>query len=490
MHFRSKPLFSALALASFLATGAAQAGPIGYAAGTTGGGSATPVTVSTLAQAQAAVDAYSGSGGLVLKYTGSFDFSTITDACAQHGKAAQILEIKNKGNISIIGADGSSANFGIRVVGASSNIIIQNMSIALTPGGSDSDIVSIEGNSTGAPGYVWVDHNTFYTSMVECGGAGDTEFDGMIDSKKGAHHITLSYNYLHDHHKMSLNGYTDSDTSSRYITWHHNWIENVGSRAPLQRGGLSHLYNNYFNKLVTSGANLRMGAVSLIEANYFENSQNPVTSRDSSALGYWDLRNNNITSPNDFGTYGITWVASDSSPSKDATDWTTTRSYPEALGYSYKACAAASVKTVVKSLAGAGKGLRTDDDCSLSGSSSSASSSTASAASSASSSKSSSAASSTASSSAASSSAASSSAASSSTGAPTLSGSGDYPDGFGKCAALGETCSVSAGTGWVAFGRKGHWVSKYVGVGKSIACTVAAFGSDPAGNPNKCAYQK
>ncbi|MFT3734285.1 MAG: glycosyl hydrolase 53 family protein [Rhodocyclaceae bacterium] len=119
-----------------------------------------------------------------------------------------------------------------------------------------------------------------------------------------------------------------------------------------------------------------------------------------------------------------------------------------------------------------------------SSSSSKASSSSSSKASSSSSSKASSSSSSKASSS--SSSKASSSAASSQ---PPLTGTGDYPDGFSKCADLDGTCSVSKGTGWVAFGRKGKWVAKYVGVGKSIACTVSAFGSDPGGSPNKCAIQ-
>jgi pectate lyase len=41
----------------------------------------------------------------------------------------------------------------------------------------------------------------------------------------------------------------------------------------------------------------------------------------------------------------------------------------------------------------------------------------------------------------------------------------------------------------VAFGRKGSWVAKNVGIGNSIACTVAAFGSEPNGNPDKCSYQ-
>jgi len=71
-----------------------------------------------------------------------------------------------------------------------------------------------------------------------------------------------------------------------------------------------------------------------------------------------------------------------------------------------------------------------------------------------------------------------------------LTGTGDYPDGFSKCADLGETCSVDSGDGWVAFGRKGKWVTKKVSVPGSIACTVAAFGSDPVGNPNKCSYKR
>jgi pectate lyase len=71
-----------------------------------------------------------------------------------------------------------------------------------------------------------------------------------------------------------------------------------------------------------------------------------------------------------------------------------------------------------------------------------------------------------------------------------LGGTGDYPAGFSKCAELGGTCAVASGDGWVAFGRKGKWVTKKVTVGSSIACTVAAFGSDPQGNPNKCSYKR
>ena len=136
-------------------------------------------------------------------------------------------------------------------------------------------------------------------------------------------------------------------------------FENIGSRTPLQRHGLSHLLNNAFSQIDTSGINIRMGGYALVEGNYFEKVKNAVTSRDSTALGYWDLRNNNVKGPGDFAAYGLTWTASTSTPTKDATDWTTTAAYPEPLGYSYTADPAACLKGNLLTVAGAGKHLAT-----------------------------------------------------------------------------------------------------------------------------------
>ena len=324
----------------------------------TGGGNVAAVEVATAAQMQAAIDAYSGTGGLVLRYTGKFDFGTIPDACTQWKKpAGAIVEIKNKKNITIEGADGSAANFGLAIKAEATNIIIRNMTIGLLPGSIDA--IGIEGQGGKVPGYIWIDHNTLFSSLAECSGAGDLEFDGLVDNKAGAHHLTYSYNYIHDHHKVGLIGSSDSDSSARYITFHHNYYKNIGSRAPLQRGGYTHLYNNLFTDVKTSGANIRMGGYSLIEANYFEKSQNPVTSRDSSSIGYWELRNNNIRTTADFATYGITWVASESSPSRDAKDWVSTANFPVGIPYSYTPSTPACVKAQLPAVAGAGTGLAT-----------------------------------------------------------------------------------------------------------------------------------
>src|SRR5215813_1190918 len=94
-------------------TAAATSTPVGYGAATTGGGNKTPVTVSTMAAMQSAIDAYDGTSGLVLNYTGVFNFGSIPDPCTQWKLPAQIVQIKKKNNITVLGANGSSANFGI-----------------------------------------------------------------------------------------------------------------------------------------------------------------------------------------------------------------------------------------------------------------------------------------------------------------------------------------------------------------------------------------
>jgi len=334
--------------------------PQGYGKETTGGGNGKVVSVDTVKAMQDAIDAYE-SGGLVLKYTGKFDFKTITDPCVQHTLPAQTVEIKEKSDISILGEPGSSANFGIHIASTSRNIIIRNMTIGLTPGGDASDIVSVEGMSKGAPKDIWIDHNEFFTSLAKCAGAGDTAFDGMIDVKKGADNITVSYNYLHDHHKVSLNGYTDDDDQVRHITFHHNLFENIGSRAPLQRHGYAHVFNNYFLGVSASCVNVRMGGYALVEANYFEKVVNPVTARDSDAVGFWDLRANNLQSAADVGPgnkFGISWSSGDAG-TVNATDWKTTAAYPVALGYEYDAQPFQCIHDGLRAAAGAGKALAT-----------------------------------------------------------------------------------------------------------------------------------
>jgi pectate lyase len=327
--------------------------PIGYGAATTGGAGGAPVVVSSFAEAESALAAYRSAfkdgteSSLVLRYTGSFDYASITDVCAQHTKEPQLLELKEMDNVTFEGAPGSSANFGIHVNRAR-NVIIRNMTMGLLPGGDGSDAITLEGNGTnGDVENVWLDHNELFSSTKDdCDGAGDTEFDGLIDIKKGARFITISYNYLHDHQKTGLLGFSDSDDTDRYVTFHHNRYENVVSRTPLQRFGYVHIFNNYYGDITGSGINVRMGGVALIESNFFENAANPVTSRFTDVVGFWDLRLNHVGP-------GITWTT-ESDTLANAEDWQSTATFPaDELTYSYTPDAAACVKQIVGATAGA-----------------------------------------------------------------------------------------------------------------------------------------
>ncbi len=506
---------------AMLAGASAIAAPTGGFSTTDGGNvsGAQSFTASTYEQiniiiANAKLDANGSkvSGGaypLIITYTGNED-ALINQVIKDHtvdasgncpkprwNDAYRYVEIKEftKG-ITIIGANGSSANFGI-VVNKSSNVIVRNMKIgALAGANNDADMLRIDSGTN-----VWVDHNELFAVNNECNGSpdGDLTFESAIDIKKDSHNITVSYNVIRDSKKVGLDGSSSSDIAGgREITFHHNIYKNVNARLPLQRGGWTHMYNNLYDGITGSGINVRQAGYALIENNWFQNSLNPVTCRyDSSNCGKWELRGNNITNPGDFATYNITWTAGGT---VDATNWTTTAPFPISIPYSYAPVAPQCVKDKLAQYAGVGKNNATLTASACSGTASSVASSSVPVASSSkssssvaviSSSKSSSSVAVVSSSKSSSSVAVSSSKSSSSaSGAPVLSGTGDYPSGFSKCADSGETCAVESGDGWVAFGRKGKWVTKKVTVGGSIACTVAAFGSDPGGNPNKCSYKR
>ncbi len=307
------------------------------------------------------------SGGaypVIITYTGNED-SLIAQMIKDHtvnssgscpnprwSEAYRYVEIKEftKG-ITIIGANGSSANFGV-VVNKSSNVVIRNMKIGALAGASnDADMIRVDSGTN-----VWVDHNELFAVNNECKGSpdGDLTFESAIDIKKDSHNITVSYNLIRDSKKVGLDGSSSSDIAGgREITFHHNVYRNVNARLPLQRGGWTHMYNNFYDGITDSGINVRQAGYSLIESNWFQNAKNPITCRyDSSNCGFWDLRNNNVKSPADFATYNITWS---SGGTVDATNWTTTAPFPISIPYSYSPVSPQCVKDKLDSVAGVGK---------------------------------------------------------------------------------------------------------------------------------------
>ncbi|GAB4061417.1 hypothetical protein [Uliginosibacterium sediminicola] len=347
---------SALLLALALCcSGAASAADSGGYSTATGGGDVAPVYADSMSALQSAV----AWGNKLVIYTGNEDDaikSAEADVCGQWSKSPREILIGSS-NLTIIGAPGSSANFGIRLKGAR-NVIIRDMTIGMMQGGArNGDIIGIQAGSRN----IWLHHNNFFNKHVDCPDTpdGDTTFDGMIDIRDDVDNITISYNLLHDHLKVGLAGSSDHDNATRHLTFHHNIYSNVRARLPLQRYGFVHAYNNIYDGVEVSGINVRQDGQALIEGNWFQNARNPVTSRDSPVAGYWDLRNNNISSPADFAKYNITWDVSRSTL-KNASDWTTTKPFPAAaLTYAYSADPVQCVHDHLAEFAGPGKGGKT-----------------------------------------------------------------------------------------------------------------------------------
>ncbi|WP_192456556.1 polysaccharide lyase [Musicola keenii] len=360
------PIAAGLLLALSLPALAASTG--GYA--TTAGGNISGAVSKTAASMQDIVDIIAaarydsngkkvknGAYPLIITYTGNEDSlinAAAADICSQSAKDARGVEVKDftKG-ITIIGANGSSANFGIWIVN-SSDVIVRNMRIGYLPGGAnDGDMIRIDNSPN-----VWIDHNELFAANHECDGSkdGDTTFESAVDIKKGATYVTVSYNYIHGVKKVGLAGFSSSDTAERNITYHHNIYNDVNARLPLQRGGNVHAYNNLYTNVTSSGLNVRQSGKALIESNWFQDAVNPVTSRyDGSNFGTWVLKNNNITKPADFTTYGITWTA-DTKAYVNADSWTSTGTYPT-VSYSYSPVSAQCVKNKLANYAGVSKNL-------------------------------------------------------------------------------------------------------------------------------------
>ncbi|GAB4063549.1 pectate lyase [Uliginosibacterium sediminicola] len=313
-----------------------------------------------------------GAYPLHITYTGNED-ALIAQIVKDHTKdssgncpvphwndAYRYIEIKGyTAGVTIEGANGSSANWGIVINGSSSNVVVKNMKIgALGGAANDADMIRIDSGSN-----VWIDHNELFAVNNECKGSpdGDLTFESAIDIKKASHNITVSYNYIHDSKKVGLDGSSSSDIDGgREITYHHNYYKNVNARLPLQRGGWIHVYNNLYDGITDSGINTRQGGYALIESNWFQNAQDPVVCYydSGSNCGFWDLRNNNISSPADFATYNISW-STPSSGDKNASAWTTSGSFPISLNYSYTPHTATCVKNGLPAVVGVGKNYAT-----------------------------------------------------------------------------------------------------------------------------------
>lgn len=287
----------------------------------------------------------SNSSPIIIRVSGIINHGNTTQVSGSCSTAADKIEIKDVSNITLVGV-GTSAIFdqiGIHIRN-SSNIIIQNVHVrnvkkSGSPISNGGDAIGMETDVSN----VWVDHVT-----LEASGGESEGYDGLFDMKDNTRYVTLSYSHLLNSERGGLVGSGDSDNQNNFITYHHNHFQNLNSRVPLLRFATAHAFNNYYNGIVESGMNPRIGGRIKAENNVFENAKDPLGTFYTNDMGYWDLGNNgNIWGP------GVTWSAVGDSnyPAGPNPVSTTSISIP----YSYSLDSAANVKSIVLSNAGVGK---------------------------------------------------------------------------------------------------------------------------------------
>ncbi|MDZ7923739.1 MAG: carbohydrate-binding protein [Marinagarivorans sp.] len=233
-------------------------GLVGFATlngGTTGGKGGQTVTVSNFNDLK--THAESATPTIILVN------GTITN-----GVGGGLIRVaKNK---SIIGVGSTAFIHGVGFAVQNNNIIFQNLKMTLVgltapKNVNDGDIIGI----SGAAKNIWIDHCELYSEDPSVQTNID-KYDGLIDIKGQTGFITLSWNYLHDHHKGGLVGSSDSDLyADRKITLHHNYYKNVRLRAPMYRGATGHFFNNYIVG-AKDASEIRANTCVRIEKNYYE----------------------------------------------------------------------------------------------------------------------------------------------------------------------------------------------------------------------------
>ena len=348
-------LFAPLCLAagSTLALTANAQSPVGFASlngGTTGGAGGNTVSASTGTEIHEAICARAtDTTPLIIEVSGTITPGNTSKVRGSCNTADGVIELKDIANITLIGVGGGALfnEIGIHIRN-SSNIILRNLRVkdvkkSGSPTSNGGDAIGMEKDVSN----VWVDHCTLEASGGESDG-----FDALIDMKNNTKYVTISYNHLKGSDRGGLVGAGNSDSANNYITFHHNFYEDLKSRTPLLRFATSaHSFNNYFKGIRDTGINARRGAKIRVENNYFENSRNPLGTFFDEVDGYWQVSGN-------FFSSSVTWEAkSDQRPAGPNVVSTTSVSIP----YSYSADDAGCVPQIVQSTAGANKGMQTSD---------------------------------------------------------------------------------------------------------------------------------
>ena len=258
--------------------------------GTTGGAGGRTVTAATLEE----LTKYAKSNDpLIIRISGKISA----------GAQGASINVKSNKTLLGVGATGFLEGVGLNISGQK-NIIVQNLKLTMSTvtntytndegrqqvALNDGDCITIQNGSTN----VWVDHCELF-NLDPVAQPNQDLYDGLIDAKGNSAYITISWCYFHDHHKCHLIGSSDKDDADRKVTFHHNYYYNITERVPVYRFGTGHVFNNYYQHVYGTGVNSRMGACLKVEKNYFEDTKDPITTKNSAQPGKWDASDNYFT---------------------------------------------------------------------------------------------------------------------------------------------------------------------------------------------------
>jgi len=255
--------------------------PVGFASvnalgqnGTTGGAGGPTIEVDTAAEFLAAI---AQSGPLNICVNGML---TLPGPMHDVTSDKSIIGVGSGSGIT-----GAGLNVGLPIsevttppANAVHNVIIRNLNFR----NAADDSINVQMFSH----HVWIDHNDLASG-----------FDGLIDVKRGSSYVTISWNHTHNHTKNMLLGHDDSngaqDIGRLKVTYHHNWFDNTPQRNPRVRFGEPvHVFNNYYLHNTDVGVACQANAGCLVEANYFENTEETVTNHYAGPTGRCVARNN------------------------------------------------------------------------------------------------------------------------------------------------------------------------------------------------------
>ncbi|MDG4764705.1 DUF1080 domain-containing protein [Solwaraspora sp. WMMD406] len=245
--------------------------------GTTGGAGGPTVEVDTAAEFIAAI----GQAG---------PLNICVRGMIQLPSTPQMHDVTSDKTIVGIGANsgitGGGLNIGLPIdnsmtsppADAVHNVIIRNMIFR----GATDDSINIQMFSH----HVWIDHNDLAHG-----------YDGLLDVKRGSSYVTISWNHFHHHTKNMLLGHDDDngaqDIGRLKVTYHHNWLDDAPQRNPRVRFGEPvHIYNNYFYRNTDTGVACQANAGCMVEGNYFDSVEEPITNRYAGPSGRCVARDN------------------------------------------------------------------------------------------------------------------------------------------------------------------------------------------------------